>query len=94
MIPSLVDAFFLVISKSIHHNIFSRRGPSEHTVNRDTHDTSFRKFHSQVDVVLHQPHAGVAGPALLVVVAHDVLVVGIRMAPSGTAGSDPWPRPL
>ena len=29
--------------------------------------------------MLHQPHASVAGPALLVVVAHDVLVVGVRM---------------
>ena len=29
--------------------------------------------------MLHQPHAGVARPALLVVVAHDVLVVGIRV---------------
>lgn len=29
--------------------------------------------------MLHQPHAGVTGPALLVVVAHDVLVVGVRV---------------
>ena len=27
--------------------------------------------------MLHQPHAGVARPALLVVVAHDILVVGV-----------------
>lgn len=33
----------------------------------------------QIDIMLHQPHAGVARPALLVVVAHDVLVVGIRV---------------
>ena len=32
---------------------------------------------AQVDVVLHETHAGVARPALLVVVADDVLVVGI-----------------
>ena len=32
---------------------------------------------SQVDIMLHQSHAGVAGPALLVVVTHDVLVVGV-----------------
>eukprot|EP00882_Tetradesmus_deserticola_P025825 GHRQ01028399.1.p1 GENE.GHRQ01028399.1~~GHRQ01028399.1.p1 ORF type:complete len:152 (+),score=6.44 GHRQ01028399.1:617-1072(+) len=31
----------------------------------------------QVHVVLHQPHARVARPALLVVVAHDVLVIGV-----------------
>jgi len=31
----------------------------------------------QVNVVLHQPHAGVSRPAPLVVVAHDVLVVGV-----------------
>lgn len=29
--------------------------------------------------MLHEPHAGVPGPALLVVVAHDVLVVGVRV---------------
>ena len=34
---------------------------------------------SQVDVMLHQSHAGVTGPAFLVVVAHDVLVVGVRV---------------
>jgi hypothetical protein len=34
---------------------------------------------SQIDVVLHQTHSGVARPALLVVVANDVLVVGIGM---------------
>ena len=31
----------------------------------------------EVDIVLHEPHARVAGPALFVVVAHDVLVVGV-----------------
>lgn len=35
--------------------------------------------HSQVNVVLHQPHPGVSGPALFVVVAHNVLVVGVRV---------------
>jgi hypothetical protein len=34
---------------------------------------------SQVDVVLHQSHPGVSGPALLVVVAHNVLIVGVRV---------------
>ena len=34
---------------------------------------------AQIDVVLHQPHPGVARPALLVVVADDVLVVRVRM---------------
>lgn len=34
---------------------------------------------AEVDVVLHEAHAGVAGPALLVVVADDVLVVGVRV---------------
>ena len=29
--------------------------------------------------MLHQSHAGVTGPAFLVVVAHDVLVVGVRV---------------
>ena len=32
---------------------------------------------AQVDIVLHEAHARVARPALLVVVAHDVLVVGV-----------------
>jgi hypothetical protein len=34
---------------------------------------------TQVDIVLHEPHASISGPALLVVVPHNVLVVGIRM---------------
>lgn len=34
---------------------------------------------SQINVVLHQPHARVAGPALLVVVADNVLIVRVRM---------------
>ena len=34
---------------------------------------------AQVDVVFHQTHAGITRPAFLVVVADDVLVVGIRM---------------
>ena len=38
-----------------------------------------RIHNSQVDVMLHESHAWVSGPALLVVVAHDVLVVGVRM---------------
>lgn len=33
--------------------------------------------HSQVHVVLHEAHASIPGPALLVIVAHDVLVVGV-----------------
>mmetsp|Transcript_4532 Transcript_4532/g.13244 ORF Transcript_4532/g.13244 Transcript_4532/m.13244 type:complete len:1314 (+) Transcript_4532:2393-6334(+) len=32
---------------------------------------------AEVDVVLHEPHARVPGPALAVVVAHHVLVVGV-----------------
>ncbi len=34
---------------------------------------------TQVDIVLHEPHASISGPALLVVVPHNVLVVGIGM---------------
>lgn len=34
---------------------------------------------SQVDVVLHEAHASVAGPALLVIIAHNVLVVWVRV---------------
>lgn len=34
---------------------------------------------TQVDIVLHEPHASISGPALLVVVPHNVLVVGVRM---------------
>lgn len=34
---------------------------------------------AQVNVVLHQSHPGVTWPALLVVVADDVLVVGVRV---------------
>ena len=37
------------------------------------------QLYSQVDIVLHQPHSGVAWPALLVVIPHDVLVVWVRM---------------
>jgi hypothetical protein len=33
----------------------------------------------QVYIVLHQSHSAVLGPALSVVVAHDVLVVGVRV---------------
>ncbi len=33
---------------------------------------------AEVHVVLHQAHAAVARPALLVVVAHDVSVIGVR----------------
>lgn len=29
--------------------------------------------------MLHQSHPGVSGPALLVVVAHNVLIVGVRV---------------
>lgn len=29
--------------------------------------------------MFHQPHAGVTWPALLVVVAHNVLIVGVRV---------------
>lgn len=32
---------------------------------------------SQIDVMFHQPHAGIPRPALFVVVAHDVFVVWI-----------------
>lgn len=33
----------------------------------------------QVNIMLHQSHPSISGPALLIVVAHYVLVVGIRM---------------
>lgn len=29
--------------------------------------------------MLHQSHAGITWPALLVIIAHDVLVVGVRV---------------
>ena len=32
---------------------------------------------AQVDIMLHEAHARIARPALLVVVAHDVLIVGV-----------------
>ena len=41
-------------------------------------------------IVLHETHAAVAWPALLVVVPHDVLIVRPD-APSGSAGSAPVP---
>lgn len=31
----------------------------------------------QVNIMLHQPHPSISGPTLLIVVAHNVLVVGI-----------------
>ena len=34
---------------------------------------------AQVDVMFHQPHASISGPTLLVVVAHNVLIVGVRV---------------
>lgn len=37
------------------------------------------RCNSQVDVMLHQSHAGIAGPALLVVITHNVLIVGVWM---------------
>lgn len=33
----------------------------------------------QVDVMLHQSHASISGPALLVVVTYNVLIVRVRM---------------
>lgn len=36
-------------------------------------------INSQVDVVFHEPHAGVTRPAFLVVITHDVLIVRVRM---------------
>lgn len=33
--------------------------------------------HLQVDIMFHEAHPSIPGPALLVVVAYDVLVVGI-----------------
>lgn len=32
---------------------------------------------SKVDIMLHQPHAGISGPTLPIVVAHNVLIVGV-----------------
>ena len=34
---------------------------------------------AQVDVMFHEPHPGISGPAFLVVVANNVLVVGVRV---------------
>ena len=34
---------------------------------------------SKVDIVFHQPHAAVFGPALPVIVANHVLIIGIRV---------------
>lgn len=34
---------------------------------------------SQVDVMFHETHAGISRPALLVIVAHNVLVVWVRV---------------
>lgn len=34
-------------------------------------------WNSQVDIMLHQSHAGITGPALLVVITHYVLIVGV-----------------
>lgn len=34
---------------------------------------------TQVDIMLHETHAGISWPALLVVVPHNVLVVGVRV---------------
>lgn len=33
----------------------------------------------QVNIMLHQSHPSISGPALLIVVAHNVLIVGIRV---------------
>lgn len=33
----------------------------------------------QVDVMFHQPHTGITWPTLLVVVTHNVLIVGVRV---------------
>ena len=34
---------------------------------------------AQVDVMFHESHASISGPAFLVVVAHNVLIVGVRV---------------
>lgn len=39
----------------------------------------FQAHHSQVDIVLHEAHPSIPRPALLIVVAYNVLVVGIWM---------------
>lgn len=38
-----------------------------------------RKWNLQVDIMLHQSHAGVTWPTLLVVVTNYVFVVGVRV---------------
>lgn len=37
------------------------------------------KLNSQVDIMLHQSHAGISRPALLVVVTDNVLIVRVRV---------------
>lgn len=37
------------------------------------------KLDSQVDIMLHEAHAGIPGPALLVIIANDVFIVGVRV---------------
>lgn len=48
-----------------------------------TDSTSFRdiiiEWNLQVDIMLHQSHASITWPTLLVVVTYNVLIVGIRM---------------
>lgn len=43
------------------------------------HNIFFFNRNLQVDVMFHQPHAGVTWPALLVIVTHNVLIVGVRV---------------
>lgn len=38
-----------------------------------------RGKHMEAYIVLHEPHACIAGPTLAIVVAHDVFVVGVRV---------------
>lgn len=34
---------------------------------------------SQIHIMLHQPHPGITRPTLLIVVTHNVLIVGVRV---------------
>ena len=44
-----------------------------------SHIIKIMSVNLQVDIMLHESHPGISGPAFLVVVAHDVLVVGVRV---------------
>eukprot|EP00983_Pelagomonas_calceolata_P121588 1160813-Pelagomonas_calceolata.AAC.5 len=69
---------------------YYKRPLQQHSTSVSIHLTASSTHRSsQVHIMLHQPHAGVPGPTLAVVVAHDVLIVGIGVLCRRIGNQDP-----